>query len=96
MESFTLIYRPFPPDCGGDVHGIISGAGERAMIIIDSAQDEQTQQRALRHELAHLALNHLSDFERTVEQLEAEADDYAERMSESEFEELMRGAVYNG
>lgn len=93
MQAFTLIYKPFPAECCGEVHGIISGAGGRVRIIIDSNQDEQTQRHALRHELAHLACGHLSDNVRTVRQLEAEADEYAERMTDAEFNELMKGAL---
>ena len=95
MQAFTLIYKPFPAECAGAVHGILSAAGGRVRIVIDSNQDEQTQRHALRHELAHLALNHLDDarsIARSIEEIEAEADAYADRMTDSEFAELMKGA----
>ena len=91
MQAFTLIYKPFPAECAGAVRGILSAAGGRVRIVIDSNQDEQTQRHALRHELAHLVLNHLDDA-RSIEEIEAEADAYADRMTDSEFAELMKGA----
>ena len=71
----------------------ISAHGGRVTILIDSAQDEKTQRHALRHELAHVALNHLTDTTRSLQQLEAEADEYAARMTDSEFADLMKGAI---
>ena len=93
MQRFTLIYRPFPAECGGTIYGMTTGAGGRVTILIDSAQDEKTQRHALRHELAHVALNHLTDTTRSLQQLEAEADEYAARMTDSEFADLMKGAI---
>ncbi len=92
IQPFRLVYRPFPADCGGMVPGLLSGAGGRLLIAIDSNQDTETQARALRHELAHLVLNHLED-ERPLRELEAEADMYADQMTETEFSELMKGAI---
>ncbi len=92
IQPFRLVYRPFPADCGGMVPGLLSGAGGRLLIAIDSNQDTATQARALRHELAHLVLNHLED-ERPLRELEAEADMYADQMTETEFSELMKGAI---
>lgn len=92
IQPFRLVYRPFPANCGGMVPGLLSGAGGRLLIAIDSNQDTETQARALRHELAHLVLNHLED-ERPLRELEAEADMYADQMTETEFSELMKGAI---
>ena len=65
----TIKYIPFPAEIRGVVFGMIYGGG----IVIDSSQPEETQQRALRHELAHLALGH-QDTDKPIRAIEAEAD----------------------
>lgn len=93
MQRFTLVYRPFPAECGGNIHGVTISTGGRLKIFIDSAQDEQTQRSALRHELAHIVCGHFTDTARNLRQLEAEADEYAARMTDSEIAELIKGAI---
>jgi len=51
----TIKYIPFPAEIRGVVFGMIYGSGN---VVIDNTQPEETQQRALRHELAHLVLGH--------------------------------------
>lgn len=65
----TIKYIPFPAEIRGVVFGMIYGSG----IVIDSSQPEETQQRALRHELAHLVLGH-QDTDKPIRAIEAEAD----------------------
>ena len=67
----TVKYIPFPAEIRGVVFGMIYGSGN---IAIDSSQPEETQQRALRHELAHLALGHQQDTDKPLRAIEAEAD----------------------
>lgn len=66
----TVKYIPFPAEIRGVVFGMIYGSGN---IAIDSSQPEETQQRALRHELAHLVLGH-QDTDKPIKAIEAEAD----------------------
>jgi len=66
----TVKYIPFPAEIRGVVFGMIYGSGN---IAIDSTQPEETQQRALRHELAHLVLGH-QDTNKPIKAIEAEAD----------------------
>lgn len=66
----TIKYIPFPAEIRGVVFGMIYGSGN---IAIDSSQPEETQKRALRHELAHLVLGH-QDTDKPIRAIEAEAD----------------------
>lgn len=65
----TIKYIPFPAEIRGVVFGMIYGGG----IVIDNTQPKETQQRALRHELAHLVLGH-QDTDKPIRAIEAEAD----------------------
>ncbi len=93
MQPFKLYYRPFPADCSGTVYGITCYHGGRYLILIDSAAPAEQQAATLRHELAQIKLNHFSDTARSTEQLEAEAESYAEQMTEAEFDALMQWAI---
>lgn len=86
----NVFYRPFPAACGGTVHGLVSSSRGRITILIDSSQDEQTQRKALRHELAHVVLGHLEDTTRSTSQIEAEAEDLAARMTDEEMEKILK------
>ena len=106
MQKFNLGYFVFP-EC---IHGIIYGAVMRnkgtIAVYIDSSLTETEQAFALRHELSHIALNHLdakyqgdgilidSGFYISDAQ-EAEANEYAERMTDAELSELMKYAERN-
>ena len=93
MQRFKLEYRPFPAECSGTVYGITCYHGGHYLILIDSKAPAERQAAALRHELAHIALNHLTDNARSIDQLEAEAESYAAQMAESEFDFLMQWAI---
>ena len=93
MTHFKLNYIPFPAELRGSVFGLISCAGRVPRIVIDSSQDTRTQEKALRHELAHLMLGHADNQEADLRQLEAEADAAADRMTEEDLEALMQWAI---
>ena len=86
---FSLDFVPFPAECEGNVYGIIGQSRNGYKIVIDSAQDEATQQKALRHELAHLILKHPENLEADLSDLEAEAEEYAANMTGEEVEYLL-------
>lgn len=105
MQRFKLVCKPFPAELR-DVYGFIVANGGRYLIWIDSNQDARTQDRALRHELAHLVLGHLDktkplieidphnvEFGEGWEEREQEADSFAERMTDAELAELMQYAT---
>ena len=110
MVKFKLVYAAFPDleqfrkylpgdKCFGfaiyDEHGYT--------ILIDSSGTEEQRKSTLRHELAHLVLNHLEETKPLFEinssgddmfgpgwiEREHEADKLAEEMSEEEFTRLM-------
>ena len=93
MQPFKLDYRPFPANCSGTVYGITCYHGGHYLILIDSAAPAEQQAATLRHELAHIVLNHFTGTARSIEQLEAEAESYAAQMAESEFDALMQWAI---
>jgi hypothetical protein len=83
----TIKYIPFPAEIRGVVFGMIYGSGN---IAIDSSQPEETQQRALRHELAHLALGH-QDTDKPIKAIEAEADALAATKTVEQLFNLVEG-----
>jgi hypothetical protein len=83
----TIKYIPFPAEIRGVVFGMIYGSGN---IAIDSSQPEETQQRALRHELAHLVLGH-QDTDKPIKAIEAEADALAATKTVEQLFNLVEG-----
>lgn len=102
MQSFRLYYWDFPDAMHNKVGAVTVRQNDDLIVMIDSSQPEGTQNHFLRHELAHIALNHLSmqppgdasDYDGFIdsESLEAEADAYADRMTEEELNQLMQYA----
>lgn len=93
MKNFKLEYRPFPAEAQGVIFGFISSEGRVPRIMIDSTRDEQTQRKALRHEIAHLMLGHVDNLGAALGELEAEADAAAANMTEAELEALLQWAI---
>ena len=91
MKPFSLFYVNFPAGCEGEVYGITGIDSEgNYTVAIDSAQDKETQAQALRHELAHIYLEHLEPGNRkTIQEAEQEADEYAGRMTGKELDYLL-------
>lgn len=108
MERFRLVYASFPdiakthggidPDTLNKMGGfaVLNPAGWYG-IMINSNRTEAEQIRALKHELSHLVLGHLTDdrtdttdiYLKNLDDVEREADDYADQMTDEEFSELM-------
>ena len=107
MQRFKLERRPFPAELQGQIPGFTFQCGEQCIVIIDSTAPEETQEKTLRHELAHLVLNHLEQTKPIKEinsfgddmfgdgwiDREREADRYAEQMTAAELAELMQWAI---
>lgn len=114
MQQFKLVYRPMdelapwrkylPDDM---TFGFLYFDGQRYAIFIDSNGTPDQQAHTLRHELAHLKLNHMKEtpalaaISSTGNDMfgpgwidrEHEADTYAEQMTDEEFTELMQYAI---
>lgn len=103
MTPFFLKYVPFPKDLHGRVPGFTVNQGNNFFILIDSTISENEQTRILKHEFAHIILKHL-DQTKPVESIdtfeddmfgpgwltrEAEADTYADAMTDQEFQTLL-------
>lgn len=91
MSPFTLTYHPFPEETRGIVTSVVQYMEKlgRYRIVIDSTLDADRRRHALKHELAHIALNHLTDLTETIDDIEKAADDYADQMTDEEFSKLM-------
>lgn len=91
MSPFRLMYIPFPVPVGtvGGVTRLDVNTG-RFLIAINNQETDDDLIRILKHELSHIALGHFDD-DRTesLEEIEKEADLYADQMTDDEFSELM-------
>lgn len=67
--------------------------GGQLLILIDSTAPAAEQAKTLRHELAHIALDHFDDTARSLQQLEAEADSFAEQLTDTDVAALMQWAI---
>ena len=93
MTKFKLYYRKFPDGAHGVIHGYARMKEGYAVILIDSRLPEEQQKHTLRHELAHLWLNHFDDTDIGIAAIEAEADRFADEMTQEEFQNLMQWAI---
>lgn len=93
MQDFRIIYKPFPPEFHGQIGGVTGGKpGGRLTVLIDSLLSEKEQKKTLKHELAHIILNHFELDDRDIEEIEAEADAKAAIMTDAEMEALVKMA----
>lgn len=91
MQYFRLVYKPFPRAAQGIVYGLTQQRQGYCLILIDSTAPADEQAAALRHELAHIALNHFSDT-RSAEKLEQEADSLD--LTDEDIERLMQYRIH--
>lgn len=68
--NYKVVYLPFPDDVYGIVRLLDDG---RYIIGINSALSDAEKAKTLRHELAHIHLNHFFD-SRPLDVIEREAD----------------------
>ena len=103
MQKFKLFYCEFPASVHGNARAFVLQKDGYAAIFIDSKLTKEQQEKSLKHELAHLSLDHLNrplpadadpdTFYIESETYEAEADRYAAEMTGEEFEALMQWAI---
>lgn len=90
MPPYKVFYTRFPTACEGALNAVVTLLpGGEYIILIDNTKDEATQAFALKHELAHLYLKHLEQTGGETEKVEAEADEYAEKMTREELNYLL-------
>lgn len=91
MQKFRIRYKPFPAELHGEICGMVGGKpGGMLTVLIDSTLSDEEQKRTLKHELAHIFLEHLNQEDRTYKDVEAEADAAAARMTDTELEALLK------
>lgn len=104
MHQFGICYFPFPDGLSGNLCGSVMRQKGHIVVFIDSRLSEAQKKRTLKHELSHIVLNHFDipypgdgiEFEKGFyrsEAQEAEADQYAEQMTEMELSKLMEYAI---
>mgnify|MGYP003369982427 CR=1 FL=1 len=96
MTKIDILFFPFPDYMFNHFGGFCTFSGGRYRVIIDNRQPEQLQQRFLKHEFGHIMCGHLLSSDPEPEYLspefdarEAEADAYADAMSEAEYAALL-------
>lgn len=97
MTHFDLIFLQFPEEIQGIIPGLTQCKGDHCTVLIDNSQSEEIQRKTLRHELSHIRLGHFDEdrtesdqaYLRNIQSIEAEADLYADQMSEEELSYLM-------
>ena len=104
MQQFKICYIPFPDVLSGNLYGSVVRKKGHIVVFIDSRLSDDQKNRTLKHELSHIVLNHFDipypgdgiEFEKGFyrsEAQEAEADKYAEQMTEMELSKLMEYAI---
>lgn len=96
MTRFAVNYMAFPEDMRGKTLGTTienPNNADQFVILIDNTQSPEVQKQTIKHELAHIFLNHFHQPWKTEEQREAEAEEKAIRMSDNEMHTLLNMAV---
>lgn len=99
MERFRLVYTTFPApaDTAGGFAVRVHEKGS-ITILINREKPEDVQRWMLKHELSHVLLGHLTDgrvkpnsfsYHNDNPEVEDEANQYADQMTDEEFSELM-------
>ena len=91
--KYRIIYKAFPAALRGVVRGLTSLRGNLYTVLIDALLDDPERKETLKHELSHVVLGHLLEDQRSVEDLEREADAYAAAMTDDELQQLIAMAV---
>lgn len=90
MGKYKVIYKAFPDALRGVVRGLTSFRGDLYIILIDACLSDSEREKTLKHELSHILLGHFIDDQKSVEEMEREADQHADMMTENEFN-MLRG-----
>lgn len=82
MKTVTIYYAPLPQEIPiGEISGVTHQMQNgNYSVLIDARLSAAEQERTRRHEMAHILLNHF-DAEMDIEAIEAEADEFADRMT---------------
>ena len=94
MTKYILLYGRFPAGCEGKLYGVsIKNPNGTYAVWINTEMDEAIQAHALRHELAHLVLEHLEqedpETEEAYQERERITNEYADNMTTGELEYLL-------
>lgn len=97
MVHFSVIYLDLPEQIRGKMFGWTMHDQGRYIVFIDKTLNELARRDALRHELSHIILGHLTDTRVSTDQdylenfdsVEAEACEYAASMTDDELAQLM-------
>lgn len=90
MDHYKVVYQPFPAAVKGNVFGVTCYQSGRYVVLIDRDLDAIQREKTLRHELSHILLGHFTDDQKSLEEMEREADQHADAMTDDEFN-MLRG-----
>lgn len=94
MNKIKLVYRAIPER----VMGLTMRRGEEYLMIIDESLSPLERKETIKHELSHVLLGHFNDgramddqaYLNNIDEIEKEADEYAEQMTDEEYDQLIR------
>ena len=91
MVLFDVLFAPFPDEAHNYARGLVDYDEEkkRFNIAVDTRQSEEQQLFTLKHEFAHIMVGHVFGSDKPITIRESEADDYANKMTDSMFESLL-------
>lgn len=93
MKEYAIQFMPFPEDKQGKILGTTVYLGGMYIIFIDTTRPKDEQKLTTKHELAHILLNHFNQPWRSDEEIEAEAESKAMKMSDNELQRLLNIAT---
>lgn len=97
MYHFRLGYTAFPDEINISGGFTVLDPDGRCFILINTNHDEESRRQTLKHDFAHIVLGHFEDvrakdtqtYLANMDELEREANEYADQMTDEEFSELM-------
>ena len=89
MKHFRTYYRPLP----GGVKAAVRPCKDEYIILINSTLPEDQQRRELKHELAHIYLDHYAQHSKPIAAIEEEANAMADTMTDEVLLDLMQWQV---
>lgn len=94
-KKYAIRFLPFPNDIQGQVFGCICHEVKKDIyaIMIDNTRPEDQQKISLKHEFAHLLMNHFFQLDKPIDEIEKEAEAKAQQMTDEELQVLLNAAV---
>ena len=94
-KEYAISFLPFPKEIQGKLFGFIFQEikKDRYEILIDNTRPRDQQKISLKHEFAHLLMNHFFQLDKPIDEIEKEAEAKAQQMTDEELQVLLNAAV---